>query len=478
MNDIFKSPKEIFFTRENKKEEIFSRNIAMPFNLNKFSANLDAPFQYGGLQYGLGGKAYPIFHVMNKNDPDFQNLYSTVPLPVSKIRPELISNWDQYLADIQQAKENGVIIIEKQGFNLSFIKNFKNNLLREKYAKIEKEIWFHGTSAKNLQSITQNGLIINPENKVWDKDDNTGFYQPSRQSLDNSIYLTKNLGTATSSAIGRNYDRNFNSLIIICEINPKTLFADEDDVSYHARTPYYEPGRVSDNPYTIKQLYMGYMLGTNFEGIEKIKNNYIEKSYEDLTYQLKEKKEIHPGLELRIKQLLSDNWDKALKRQVAYLGEPWYDWNRAFWDISTKEQREVVEEKWNAILNSNPDMSDEERSDKYRELMRFVIPQPPDKGEAEHEYALFMDRLSRTAKFFPRVKNYNKTARITENIGFRGANKIIGIAEYNRNYEVKIIYGYLPEDFISQWESHMSKPIKMVDEFSKQAFNLKKHKNA
>jgi hypothetical protein len=64
--------------------------------------------------------------------------------------------------------------------------------------------------------------------------------------------------------------------------------------------------------------------------------------------------------------------------------------------------------------------------------------------------------------FLPALKEYAlsqdefNTAFSTQNIGFSGVNKIIGIveviSEQDKYRDFKLIYGDIPDDFYKQWE--------------------------
>ena len=53
-------------------------------------------------------------------------------------------------------------------------------------------IWYHGTSARFIDSIMSQGLIPNPKKRTWDEDPGSNYNSPSRKSI-GGVYITKNI---------------------------------------------------------------------------------------------------------------------------------------------------------------------------------------------------------------------------------------------------------------------------------------------
>lgn len=98
-------------------------------------------------------------------------------------------------------------------------------LEKAKFSK-EKIIAYHGTSRDNLESIIKNGLIINHNEYGWgslEYDDRFKFsYAPH-----DKIYFTSNFRHARSIA---NIVSDDGGIIIVAEIQPKTVVMDEDEI--------------------------------------------------------------------------------------------------------------------------------------------------------------------------------------------------------------------------------------------------------
>ena len=98
-------------------------------------------------------------------------------------------------------------------------------LLNEAKFSKDKQLVYHATYPKNLESIIKNGLIVNKNKDGYGSNQNNGTFGQSLDPLQ-SIYLTQNYNSAIS--IGQGMAEN--PLIVAVEIQPKMQFADEDNI--------------------------------------------------------------------------------------------------------------------------------------------------------------------------------------------------------------------------------------------------------
>ena len=139
-------------------------------------------------------------------------------------------------------------------------------------ATTDKIIVYHGTPAKNYSSIMSQGLIPNPKQRAWQDDPDTSYYSSSRKSLD-GIYVSTNLMTAYSAGRqGGNKGLKEGRLIVICEIQPKTGFMDEDDLNFI--------DGFNSNEYVNADLFFSIKTGADKEYV----NGYFKKLLDSLNW--------------------------------------------------------------------------------------------------------------------------------------------------------------------------------------------------
>jgi hypothetical protein len=316
--------------------------------------------------------------------------------------------------------------------------------VEERYAgaATERGIWYHGTARENLPAILSQGLIPDPKKRVWADDPGAGFGQPSRVSY-GGIYVTQNLMTARSS-VPRNTDKA-GGVIVVMELQPRTLLADEDDFLFSA-SQMYQPN-LNWSPTTAAWLYLASKYGRPDDAdtvrmVADAKQSYAAVFLRGNKDLLKEK--YTPQLEDALKAILPGLWDAAVMRAVAYYpqayGSQWkWNWLRDYTDYSGK-----------------PDEGDPDK-----------IPQPPTPAQGEAAFRAAVDKATRTLKSRVRVERGTfKTARSLEPIRFSGSNRIVAIVQIERvpaeqrkeggPYEtVRVIYGKLPDDFKTQWKERV-----------------------
>lgn len=288
----------------------------------------------------------------------------------------------------------------------------------------QKEIMYHGTSDSVLAPILSQGLIPNPKQRTWQEDPDTGIYQQSRKSLD-SIYLTKNLMTARLSAM-RAVDElgGKNRIIVIVEVEPRSLLADEDDVNWLDNIPSPYPGHLA-NEYTIINLYANWKsLEDKTLPLDQISNvqseiKDYEKAYVENQLRRIEQKlgVLHPSFEQRIRELLKQGFYLALERRAAYLKTYSHD----------------------------------------QKIQDYVSKLHP--AETEKKFLQYKDQMTRTLKRLARDDDsFSPTSRLNQPIGYSGKNKIVAIVKLiekdNKTY-VEPVMGKIPEDFVQQWEDRI-----------------------
>lgn len=279
--------------------------------------------------------------------------------------------------------------------------NFSEWLVNE--ARTPRVIMYHGTAVRNLRSIMSHGLIPRPRGRAWDDDPDSSFHSASRASLD-GIYLTRNLMTALSAAsngANRKYMKE-GDLLIAVEMQPKTAFADEDDLNFMAA--------VSNMEMEVADLYYSLEKGGDMRRFEAAKDKYRERFFSRMGSEIG----IHPRAAERLGSMVDHVFEAALRRQAAYV------------------------ERY--IKNYFKDLG------------------VPDKSQSEREFMRAREALTRTLKSIANPFNhdgepFNLTARVEEPIGFRGTNRIVCIMVVPFDYKEKprLVYGTVPEDLVKQW---------------------------
>ena len=322
-------------------------------------------------------------------------------------------------------------------------------------------IWYHGTSARFIDSIMSQGLIPNPKKRTWDEDPGSNYNSPSRKSI-GGVYITKNIMTAISSSWKtRNGRKEENDLIVVIDFQSRSLIPDEDTLTFYVKEAVQIPYRLS-NDYVVGSVYMATVLGGNQSYVDEVKENYIEfviKSFNYLT-----KGQINDKLKERLTDILSKNWFTVLERQAAHLYDMYKDiheWKKYFYNNMPDSVRTHLEEESSKIDQS---LSRDEHNKIYSDIVDSTVPVPPSIEEAESRYSAFIDQITRTMKStIQHQDDFSSKGRSLEPIGFSGSNKIIAIVEYNSYVKgVKVVYGNLPDKFVEDLETRVG-PLKLVD---------------
>jgi hypothetical protein len=308
--------------------------------------------------------------------------------------------------------------------------------LEERYAGAEEErgVWYHGTSSALIPKILSSGLIPEPKIRSWASDE-TSSVQTTRKSLP-GIYVSTNLLTATGAALRVAQRDKANQAVIVMELQPRSMVADEDEVNLNIKSI---ADHLSGSAYHHIWPYFMEVYGDRYkdtedrhyrQAAEKQKIDWINSVMKRLLYKLG-KQEVNPELEKRVKELLfNEGFRVMLERNVAYT-HGWdldyykTEWSRGFGDYGTQ-------------------------------------PPLPNPQQAEDRWLAFSDRLARALKIMARpIKmqdwSLNTSGRVLTPIGFKGSNRIICIIEQidqrAPEYHTRMLvhYGKPPEKLIEDW---------------------------
>lgn len=304
-------------------------------------------------------------------------------------------------------------------------KDFYSNLF-ERYAGSKKlrGIWYHGTSTKYLNSILSQGLIPDPKEKSWDVDKDASQSTIDRTTY-GGIYVTKNLMTAYSAAWRTAQKTNGNRLIVMMDLQSKSLIADEDDLTFY----------LKQYPETLALWYYKVIkYGTEIEEYRVELEKEKEKWANDVLTRLNASYQIQsPKMREVLKQYLkNEGFIAAITRTVAYSDNK-YTWQRN-WDLSKIKSED--------------------------------IPNLPSKQEGEKIFRSFVNKLTRAFKSLVNKDTFAPKGRSLEPIRFAGSNKIICIVELLDRYNdssiagrFKLHYGTLPQDFIDQYKNRINSEV-------------------
>jgi hypothetical protein len=220
---------------------------------------------------------------------------------------------------------------------------------------------------------------------------------------------------------------------------------DEDNISNLAQGAI-KLDNILPNEWLISELAMAKLMNSNESYVQETKNKYVQKTMEAIKYRFT----VNPKAEATLENTLQNGWEIALNRQSAYIDDR--TWRTSFYRNLSQEINTNLNKKSNELRKT---YGDEIGDKKYEEYINSLIPTRPNKQKAESDYANFVDKLTRILKSsaIPSKEKdtFNPTARIEENIGFTGSNKIICILSENKKREVKLIYGTIPEQLKNDW---------------------------
>lgn len=272
--------------------------------------------------------------------------------------------------------------------------------------------YYHGTSSKYLNNILSQGLIPDSKEKSWDQDNDTSFYQPDRSSY-GGIYVTTNFMKAYSSAGRTARKNNSNRLIVVLELQSRSLLADEDSVrvpevlnnNMHYALQLFKIGKYGSETNEYKHFY------------ETSRENWIN-DFIKINFKNSENKNLLD----RVRFVLSNEGFLAILTRIVSFETDLYEWRR----------------NWNQGDN---------------------IPSLPSRENAEIVYKTFVEKITRLIK--PVIHkdedvefdSQKASARIMTPVRYNGSNKITAILEIYKDYSLKLHYGKLPQDFYNQFKN-------------------------
>lgn len=284
---------------------------------------------------------------------------------------------------------------------------------------------YHGTSSKFLRSILKNGLIPNSTQRVWDDSDfaKTDEYNISRKSH-SGTYLTTNLGTATGAATNAKQKFGGRTLVVIAQISEQSTVSDEDDITLALKWAYGQMNReiFGQTDDAIDTALWAWMRKPD------LKQQMIDVFVNAFNEAVKAKDRKPANYPLLANALYAYMMRIAAYRQQKYTSG--VSWRRPLGDL------------------------DQDR------------PPITDPVQAEKNFHKMHEILSR--KYPPRHRARGdfgwRTFRMMEPVGFRGANRIIGIVEFgeyrwDENHKlivdpVILHYGKITESFLKQYREH------------------------
>ena len=295
-------------------------------------------------------------------------------------------------------------------------------MINERYGGSKKirGIWYHGTSTKYLKDILVNGLIPDPKERSWDIDPDASTSTLDRSSY-GGVYVTRNLMTATGSAWRTARKTNGNRLIVILDLQPKSLIADEDDIA-----PFFVNYHEQNAFFYYKLLKYGSEYSDYMRDLETEKKRFTDKVVKQIS-------DLRDIKNQKIKDILhkliyNEGFYATVTRIVAYS------------DLKSRSSYDMWTRCWDT-----------------RKIDMDQIPPLPEKEEGESVFRKFVNKLTILLREIARQSGFATTARSLEPIKFSGSNKIICVVELvesnKSSPKFKIHYGSLPQDFIDQYKT-------------------------
>lgn len=294
-----------------------------------------------------------------------------------------------------------------------------------KMAKEQPVYMFHGTKKSKLSSIMSSGLLANPKKRVWNNFDDASFDMPAMSSL-SGVYMASDINTALWAARnGSNEKDQSNTIIFMMRIQPKSLFLDEDSID--SIIDYLSGGSGPLRKEDYIKLYLYYFLPSKQDKLAQKMVDYAK----FLTSTLSNiQPKLHAKLIKRVSDLAMKYFFNILSRRVAHVDQFVYS---NIWD-----QVSIGTEK------------------------SYDPPPPkPNIEDGEKLFKEYQDQLTRTLKLLADPHREYKPngiliARLPEDIGFSGANRIVAVLEVHKGtlfgppMKLKFIYPSsikdLPED--------------------------------
>lgn len=283
-------------------------------------------------------------------------------------------------------------------------KDFYQKILNERYGGKQFNIFYHGTHIKNLKSILKQGLIVNPKNRAWEKDDDANMHFHSLVSLENSIYVSRDLSESVYAAENAGNKGNTEPLLIVMKLNPRILVADED---------------------SITNKIMNTRIAYNATELDLKVDNYLSMDFDPAPY----------------KKDLSDWGNVTMNILKTFIGN--HSKNGKIDKFVFDSISRVGEELYRILLFRQASYVKE-----FRKLLGIESIET-----AERDYRDMMHWITNRLKF---LAYHDLTARVKQSIKYKGRNKIICIfslphyksSDSSMKHEPEVHYGELPEDTI------------------------------
>lgn len=336
----------------------------------------------------------------------------------------------------------------------------KQELLeRKKVPGTRPEIYYHGTSCNNLQGILKNGLLANPENKIWDTDGTNKRSSISRRSLASleGSYWTKNILTATSHVQDDGFKiingkKYYCELIVIAQISPKESLPDEDNVVFTIDRVMTEA--ISDifgtNLPKDKMIKFLPFILENKQIIDEITNFIIEHSHEFF----QDKLTSQPPNKSLIKELIISWMDRIFAHSLKSK-----DGQKLFLTYLEKIFDNMSQQEAQNLLN--------QQIKKYENVSQF-----------ESNYSSILDKFTRyyKASRLDKTDNLNNI-RYPKNLEYNNRSKILAIIEIFETHDISIesygIIRYKDNNQDSMMNQSISKFVSDYKQFINSNFELK-----
>lgn len=321
------------------------------------------------------------------------------------------------------------------------------SLLERRRAK--PQLMYHGTSSKNLRSILKQGLIPDPKKRVWQDDPNAAstYTQITRRSL-KGVYLASNYSTASSASLTAAQKSKSERLIVVAQVQPRSGFADEDDISFGAKraikAAMFDPRHVGSEEFWPLE-WVKYTLDPS--SVKPVIKEFGVKLKKELKRSLPEVKRV-PLAPKAVEDLF---WG-LLEQVVA----GWYKRNKG---LPYGTDRYI-----NSGSRSNITRKQERG---YYDLLRVRIERLSVR-KGEDRYLDAMSKLTRQLKGLavPREGDADirgRNVRMLDPINYRGQNKILSVFEIRDTQDqeghtvslVKVHYGKIPTETLGALKQHM-----------------------
>jgi len=305
---------------------------------------------------------------------------------------------------------------------------------------------YHGTSDKHWAKIRSEGLQPKVKTRTWADDPSATSISPSRASLE-STYLTDNLMTAKSAAwtAVRNAKAN-HEVIVIVQAQPRSAFADEDDVSSALEWQFQKVFGVNpaESARYSTEFWMEYKFAPS--SVRHYEDDYVKEVVDHF-------KKI-TGIEIDDKAmgilapvLRSAVWVGIERVLAHFIEKPESSWSKPI-SAATDFLRNFSKTREEYKGKIDVAQADAEK----------MLSKIPSVSDAERKWLGVKDKVTRILRkiAWQQDSRVAHNIRIAEPITFSGRNKIIGAVLIFKTgvgmvEGLKVLYGSLPEKFKEDW---------------------------